>query len=102
MDLIHRLIGRGEHTSDASPAERLEELRRKYAAVLFRLEQEAMNLETDIEGEVVVVRATVSSDRVRDEVGQIAHQIDENGLDLELHLEVDDRAWLDILAREYK
>ena len=93
MDVIHRLIGRGEHTSDASPAERLDALRRKYAALLFRLEQEALDLETDIEGEVLIVRAAVKSERVRDEVGRLAAQIDENGLDLELHTEVDEGLW---------
>lgn len=93
MDVIHRLFGRGEHTSVASPQERLDALRRKYAIVLFRLEQESLDLETDIEGETLVVRGTVSAEHVRDEVRRLAAQIDENGLDLELHLEVDDGLW---------
>jgi hypothetical protein len=93
MDVLHRLFGRGEHTSDASPAERLDALRRKYAALLFRLEQEALDLETEIEGETLLVRGTVAAQHLSDEARRLAHQIDENGLDLELHLTVDDGQW---------
>jgi hypothetical protein len=93
MDVLHRLFGRGEHTSDLSPAERLDALRRKYAPMLFRLEQEALDLETEIEGEALVVRGTVVSELARDEIRRLAAQIDENGLDLDLHLAVDDDRW---------
>lgn len=93
MDVLHRLFGRGEHTSDASPAERLDALKHKYACVLFRLEQETLDLETKIQGETLVVRGTVRSRVIRDEVERLAHQVDENGMDLDLHLEVDDELW---------
>jgi hypothetical protein len=93
MDVLHRLFGRGEHTSDATPAERLADLKRKYAPMLFRLEQEALDLETEIEGETLIVRGTVPAQRVADDLRRMAQQIDENGLDLEWHIEVDDLRW---------
>jgi hypothetical protein len=88
MDVLHRLFGRGEHTSDATPAERLDALKRKYSIVLFRLEQESLDLETEVQGETLLVRGTVPSERVRREIESLAARIDENGLDLELHLDV--------------